>query len=138
MKWVVDDRGRVALLESHYVNSWASEFDPPERAILELGFICIDERSDHLILALHTSKVRPETLVGTFYFLAHRQNDRITIYSGCGTEHTLSLTPTNITDAYAILEDLVVAARPDAAFLQARLESSAAKQTYVSLPQNSD
>jgi hypothetical protein len=104
MKWLVNDRGHVAALEDHPVALWAIGFDLPEKAILELGFICIDDRSDSLTLALHTSKVQPATLAGTFYFLARHRANRIVICSSYSTERTQITIVSNVAEAYLLLE----------------------------------
>jgi hypothetical protein len=107
LKWIVDDCGHVAALENHPVALWASGFDPPEKAILELGFIFIEDRSDGLILALHISKVEPVTLAGAFYFLAKYRRNRIVIYSHYTTGRAQITIVGNVIKAYLLLEKLL-------------------------------
>src|SRR5689334_17090383 len=107
LRWIVDDRCRVAALDSHPVALWASEFNPPIRAILDLGFICIEERFEKLIFGLHTSRVKNVTLAGTFYFLAHQRAKWLIIYSDCGTDRALITMVENDLNAYMLLEELV-------------------------------
>lgn len=107
MKWIVDDRGRVAALNSHPVSIWASAFDPPIKAILDLGFFCIEDRSRSLIIALNTSRVRRVTLVGTFYFLANQDAKHVVIYSDCDTEFAYYTIVFDIKSIYRVLEEMV-------------------------------
>ncbi len=125
MKWVVDDSGRVAALESHPVARWASAFDPPLRAILELGFICIEEHSDQLILALHTARIRPAALAGTFYFLAEQRVDRVIIDLDCGTKRARLVRVDHVADVYKLLGQLTASAPTDASSIAMSLEGKA-------------
>jgi hypothetical protein len=128
-RWVVDDRGRVAALNSHPVALWASAFDQPIKAILDLGFICIEERSKNLILALTPSRVRRATLVGTFYFLAHQDANRFVIYSDCGTESAHYTIFNDVNIAYELLEEMVTTAPADIPSITNRLERKTEKRS---------
>lgn len=122
MRWIVDDRGRVAALNSHPVALWASAFDQPITAILELGLICIEERPKNLILALHPSKVQRVTLVGTFYYLADHNSGHIIICSDCGLTSAYYTLVRHRDLAYQLLEEMIVSASTDMPLIACRLK----------------
>jgi hypothetical protein len=128
MRWLVDDSGRVASLNSHPAALWASAFDQPLKAILELGFICIEDRSRILILALHTSKVKRVTLAGTFYYLAHQNAQRIIIYSNCGIEPSYNITISTIDVVYRLLEEAVLSGDSEIPSITNRQENKTRKR----------
>jgi hypothetical protein len=128
MKWIVDDCGRVAALNPHPVALWASSFDLPIKAVLDLGFICIEDRSRSLIIALNASKVQPTTLAGTLYFLADHNVKRIIIYSNFNTELAYYTIVFDINGAFRMLEEMISSARNAIPLIVHSLENKIGKR----------
>lgn len=128
LKWVVDDRGRVAALNSHPVALWASAFDPPIKAILDLGFICIEDRSRSLIIGLNTPRVKRVTLAGAFYFLAQQDAKPIIIYSDCNTEFAYYTVVFDANAIYRLLEEMVTSQSANIPSIAISLKSKTGKR----------
>lgn len=128
MNWVVDDSGRVSILSAHPVFLWASASDSPIKEILDLGFICIQDRSRNLIIALNTLRVRPVTLVGTFYFLAQQNVSCFTIYTNCDTEFAFRLVVFDVNTVYRLLEEMVSCGPAELPWIVNGLENRKGKQ----------
>ena len=80
------------------------------KAILDLGFVCIENRARSLILGLKTSIIRRATVAGVFYFIAQRNAKRIIIYSDCAVDFAHCIVLYNINDAYELLEEMAASA----------------------------
>jgi hypothetical protein len=119
----------VATLNSHPVALWASAFDQPIKAILKLGFICIEERRKSLILALHASKVQRATLVGTFYYLAQQNSCYVIICSDCGFKSAYYTIARHLDLAYQLLEEMIISASADVPPIVCRMEQQTGRRS---------
>src|SRR3954468_12203395 len=107
MAWLVDGRGNVwsVSVEAAQLFSPTGGSDPVLQAVMELGFIHLDQHAGTLTVTLNTTRTAPITLAGAIYIIADQNPLRTVILDG-SIEGTIAVSHTVI-EACRMLEDIV-------------------------------
>jgi hypothetical protein len=122
MAWLVDGRGNVwsVSVEAAQLFSPSGGSDPVLQAVIELGFIHLEQHAGTITITLNTARTAPITLAGAIYIIADQNPIRTIILDG-SIEGTVAVSYTVI-EACRMLEDLVNSASlEDADLLPSRI-----------------
>jgi len=122
MAWLVEGRGNVRSfsVEAAQLFSPSGGSDPVLQAVMELGFIHLEQDAGTITVTLNATRTAPITLAGAIYIIADQNPMRTIILDG-SIEGTIAVSHTVI-EACRMLEDLVNRASPeDADFHPSRI-----------------
>jgi hypothetical protein len=107
MAWLVDGRGNLwsVSVEAAQLFSPFGGSDPVLQAVIELGFIHLEQHAGTITVTLNTARTAPITLAGAIYIIADQNPTRTIILDG-SMEGTIAVSYTVI-EACRMLEDLV-------------------------------